>query len=216
MTVIQYKYDNDAVHLTFDTGERIVVPAVLDYQKYFSKGAVCSEEEFAALRTSAERYACTRRSVWYLGRGPKSESQIRIYLKKKKYSPEAIEGAMEYLKSHGYVDDVDYARRFVLDLSKRKKIGAARMKAELMAKGIVRDAAKQALADAGFVESAEDAYDAAVKKIGSAGKGSKEKIWRFLFSRGFSSDTTHKALRRLEKEGKIEKEEWDKRKNNEE
>lgn len=205
MKVIQYTYDNDAVHLTFDSGEHIVIPAALEYQKYFSKGAECSEEEYEALRVVSERYVCTRRAVGYLARGPKSESQIRTYLMKKKYSPDAIAGSLEYLRAHGYVNDADYARRFVLDLSKRKKIGAARVKVELMAKGIVRDAAKKALADAGFVESEEDAYAAAVKKAGSAKSGTKEKLWRFLRYRGFSDETTRKVLRRMEKEGLIRK-----------
>ncbi|HEY1406074.1 MAG TPA: RecX family transcriptional regulator [Spirochaetota bacterium] len=205
MEIILYSYDNDAVHLTFDSGERIVVPAILEYQRYFSKGAKLTEEEFLALKESAEKYACTRRAVWYLGRGPKSEARLIMYLKKKKYSPQAIDGALEYLRSHGYIDDEDYARRFVLDLAKRKKVGTSRMKAELMAKGVSRDVVKKGMAAAGFVESPDDAYAAAVKKIGTSGKGSKEKLWRFLRYRGFSDDTVRKTLKALEKNGMLEK-----------
>jgi regulatory protein len=201
MRVVSIHYDNDAVRIELDEGEPLMLPVLVEYQRYFSRGAVIEDDDCTRLREVSENYICTRQAIIYLSRGVKSEFQLSQYLRKKKYPKRAVKHTIEYLREKKYLDDGDYARRFIADLTKRKKVGTARLKAALSVKGIERTTAEQAIKDAGFAESWEDAYAAAVKKFYRSGRAvEKEKVWRFLYSRGFTDDSIRKAVRHLEKE----------------
>ena len=202
MKIVSFTYDNDAVHLTIDTGECLIVPASLEYNRFFSKDLEIDENHLAMLREAGEIYLCTKKAVGYLARGSKSQAHMVQYLKKKKFQQKAITGAVEYARSRGYIDDTDYAVKYVTDLTKRKAVGSSRIKASLHAKGVSREDADKALSRSGFVESWEDALAAARKKIGNKGKTpEKDKLWRFLRYRGFSDDSVRKVMKALEKEG---------------
>ena len=123
-------------------------------------------------------------------------------MKKKKFAAEAIAGAVQYALEKGYLDDAAYALKYIADMTKRKAIGATRIKAALMTKGVSKQIAEQTIAASGFAESIEAALAAARKKIGNKGKTpEKDKLWRFLRYRGFSDDSVRKVLKALEKEG---------------
>jgi regulatory protein len=202
MHVTSYRYNNDAVELELDSGEQLILPVLLEYNRYFAKGAEINDKEITVLRSVQERYECTRKAVGYLARGSKSQAQLVQYLKKKKFSSDAVTGAVQYTREHGYLDDAEYASKYIADMTKRKAVGATRIKAALMAKGVSKQIAEQTIAESGFTESIEDALAAARKKIGNKGKTpEKDKLWRFLRYRGFSDDSVRKVMKALEKEG---------------
>jgi regulatory protein len=201
MRVVSIHYDNDAVRIELDEGEPLLLPVLVEYQRYFSRGVEIEEDDCTRLREVSENYLCTRQAILYLSRGVKSEFQLSQYLRKKKYPTRAVKYTIDYLREKKYLDDGDYAHRFIADLTKRKKVGTARLRAALAAKGIAKTTAEQAIKDAGFEESWEDAYEAAVKKFFRLGRAAeKEKVWRFLYSRGFKDNSIRKAVQRLEKE----------------
>jgi regulatory protein len=210
MTVTLVTYNGDLVKLVFDTADALVLPVKIEYSPLFSKGAQITRERFEELLIVSESCLCTRSMIGYLARGAKTVFLLTQYLKKKEYTATAIASAIDYAKEHGYLDDADYARRFIRTSKRRKAVGALRIKSELMKKGVSKEIADQALKDTGFsTDDYDEVYAAAEKKMKSvAGKKNPEqKLAYFLRSRGFRDDLARKAVRQLVKEGKMKEEE---------
>jgi regulatory protein len=204
MVVTLVSYKGDLVRLVFDTGAYIMLPVSIEYSKYFKKGITVSEEEFQMLYNTSEKYLCITKAIGLIARSAKSEFQIIQYFKKKKYSEEAISGAILYLKEKQFIDDADFARRFAVTLAKRKAVGSRMLMSELQKKGIKKDVAQKALTEADLNKDDHDtAYSAAYKKVKTltGKKDVKIKLWRFLKSRGFSDDIVYSVLKKIKNEG---------------
>ena len=209
MIVTLVSYSGDAVKIIFDTADCLILPVKIEYSSLFAKGAEISRDRFEELAVVSESYLCTRSAVTCIARAPKTALQLTQYLKKKQYSESAISDAMAYMKEHNYIDDADYARKYIRSTKRRKAVGALRLKSELMKKGVARPLIDEALRDTGFdADGYDEVYAAALKKARSVkGKvNAKQKLAYFLQSRGFRNDLVHKAARQLEKEGLLDNE----------
>lgn len=209
MTVTLATYTGDLVKIVFDTADALVLPVKIEYSPLFCRGAQITRERFEELLIVSETCLCTRAAVGYLGRGAKTVLQLSQYLRKKKYTDAAIASAISYTKEKGYLDDADYARKYIRTVKRRKAAGAALIKSELMKKGVAKQIADEALRDTGFdADNFDEIYAAAEKKAKSlAGKkNAYQKLVYFLRSRGFKDELARKAVRQLEKEKLIEKE----------
>ena len=67
----------------------------------------------------------------------RTEAQLRAKLRQKGYPQEVIDEAIAYVYSFGYVNDVQYARRFVEN--KKKSKSRYELMGALMQKGLERD-----------------------------------------------------------------------------
>ena len=57
---------------------------------------------------------CKERAIYIITNYSKSEKQLRDKLKKSsKYTDEVIETTIKFLKKHNFINDADYAKRFV-------------------------------------------------------------------------------------------------------
>ena len=74
-------------------------------------------------------------AVTYLSFSDRTIAEMKAYLKKKEYSSEDIAQAIEYLQDMNYVDDRDYAKRYIEQAVNRGK-GSLKVKNELKKKGI--------------------------------------------------------------------------------
>ncbi|HXP92648.1 MAG TPA: RecX family transcriptional regulator [Candidatus Binatia bacterium] len=90
-----------------------------------------------------------------------TEAQLWKRLEAKGYPPDAISDAVARCKAHGYLDDHLYATLYVEGA--RKAVGDARLRAELVKRGIDREAAASVVASAPRDERAR--IDAAYVKI---------------------------------------------------
>ena len=208
MTVTLVTYTGDLVKIVFDTADALVLPVKIEYSPLFSKGAEITREKFEELLIVSESCLCTRSAVTYLGRGAKTALQLTQYLRKKKYTDTAVGSAIAYVKEKGYLDDADYARRYIRTAKRRKAVGAAWLKSELLKKGVAKTIADEALRETGFgTDDYDEIHTAAEKKAKSlAGKkNAHQKLVYFLRSRGFKDELVRKAVRQLEKEGLITK-----------
>ncbi|MGL4368963.1 MAG: regulatory protein RecX [Spirochaetota bacterium] len=207
MIVTLVSYSGDAVKLIFDTADCLILPVRIEYSALFAKGAEISRERFEELALVSEKYLCTRAAVTCIARAPKTALQLKQYLKKKEYSEPAVADALVYMYEHHYIDDADYAKRFIRSAKRRKAVGALKLKAELMQKGVAKPLIDEALNETGFAQdSYDEVYAAALKKARSVTgkKNARQKLVFFLKSRGFRDDLSRKAMRALEKEGLIE------------
>jgi SOS response regulatory protein OraA/RecX len=110
---------------------------------------------------------------------------------------EDIEAIIARLKVYKFLDDEEYATLYIRDHSQRKPQGLMMLKMNMMAKGLSKEIIARALESASYDEF-NQARAAAIKKLQTLTRfpvrQRKEKLTRFLASRGFSSGAIAQAL----------------------
>lgn len=131
-----------------------------------------------------------------------SEAQLWARLERRGYSDEETRAAVESVKHDGFLDDALFARLFVD--GKMKALGDARLVAELVRRGIDRDAARRSVATAERSESQR--LDAAVDKLfRTRASLSYPSAARALERLGFPAPAIYRTLRvRAQNEGLAE------------
>lgn len=158
-------------------------------------GDEVSEDELKAAVLSSELNSAFERAVGYLSLAPRARNEIATYLKDKGYDREVIDRTLEKLDAYRYIDDRAYAESFIK--SKSKKYGYFRIVAELKKKGV-----DPQLIDELTEDGADDGVtDAARKYMRTHRCADKQKLKRFLASRGFSWDSISAAVSALAEEG---------------
>ncbi len=124
------------------------------------------------------------------------EARDRLY--EKGFHKDAVDYAIETVSSYGYLNDEEYAKNFVETSSRNK--GGYRLKREMQLKGVSEENIASALTELDENEEYESAKLLAKKYL----KGKnweeekvREKIFRYLVSRGYSYDTVKNVIKEL-------------------
>lgn len=139
-------------------------------------------------------------AVWLLARRPYHTAELRKKIvQKKKVTIEEAEGVIHKLETYKYLNDKEYLSLFIRDQLNRKPQGLALIKQKLLQKGIPKGQIESALALQSSPElELEQAQKAIRKKLQTLKAASplqkKQKIYRFLISRGFSQGLILKIL----------------------
>jgi len=118
---------------------------------------------------------------------PRSCHEIEAKLKQRDYQQEIIQAVMEFLREYNFINDMDFAKRWVNQRCCSKPMGRRRLKQELYQKGIEQEVVDQAIHD----YSPEDEFTMALA-LGEKRFNRKptlqglEKVKGFLLRRGFS------------------------------
>ena len=127
----------------------------------------------------------------------RTEEQLRQKLKQRSYEDDVIDGAIDYVKSFGYIDDAKYAKRFVENRKRTKS--RQEMIALLSQKGVKREDIAEALEEC---YTSEDAVEAirhlAEKKHYSPEESTdkeKKKIYDYLVRKGFRHEDIRQVIR---------------------
>ena len=135
-----------------------------------------------------------------IGFKDRTEKEIREKLTQKGYDEIIIEDETEFLKSYGFINDSRYAERFTHDAINIKKWGKARIKTELLRKGIDREIIENTIEDI-FSELEDDRIFTEMQKRfkNSDFSNMKERtrIFNFYLRRGFSPDEIKGAMNRM-------------------
>ena len=134
----------------------------------------------------------------FLERSDRTEYEMRQKLKDREYSPEEIDAALEFLKEYHYVDDAEYARRYVRIYSSRKSV--RQIRCGLEQKGVDRTLIDRALEETEVDEEAQIcAY--LLKKGYRPGERMESAAYRKLTGalcrRGFSYEAVRRATNRM-------------------
>jgi regulatory protein len=129
--------------------------------------------------------------------------ELREKLEKKIRDPrinvefEEIEKVISRLQEYGYLNDLDYTGAYIRDQLARKPQGIRLLKTSLSQKGIPSEIINSAI-DTQKIDELELAGKAVSKKQKSLQKFSqqarREKLYRFLLSRGFNMETITKII----------------------
>jgi regulatory protein len=145
-----------------------------------------------------------RASLNYLSFRPRSEKEMRDYLTKKKCDNTTSKRIIESLKRTKFIDDEEFARRFVEQRTKIKPKANRVIKYELKQKGIVKELIDQLFEDKEESKTSDfsKALDLAERKMPRYAKIEDkrkvyEKLGRYLASKGFDWDTVKEVIDRV-------------------
>ena len=160
-----------------------------------------SEEKKAAPESGGKKKAppvsAFDAALRYLSSSPRTEKETRDKLRAKGYSRADIDEVVRKLKMYRYIDDAKYAADFAEYNS--GKLGRKKMLFKLVAeKGVARETAENAVADA-FSEDAElEAALAAAQKFVAAKRITERrelpKVGAFLYRRGYGREITDSVI----------------------
>jgi regulatory protein len=141
----------------------------------------------------------------YLSYRPRTEKEIRSHLSKKlslhDWSPDDVEQAIELLREENHINDLAFIDWYVTARSARKFKSVFAIKGELRRMGLSDDLIAEYFSSQS-VDEHEQATQLLQKKWHlyqneEPGKR-QQKVYRYLASRGYSSDVIRHALARIE------------------
>lgn len=137
-----------------------------------------------------------------LERGDRTEAELYRKLEQKGYPKEAVKEAVAYVKGFHYIDDFRYASGYVG--RQRGVKGPARLKMELLQKGVDRETVDRVLEKSREETDAREAVRTLVEKKrrgkGALEKKEKQRLYAFLLRRGFASQDVRAVFRELGEE----------------
>ena len=166
---------------------------------HLEEGAVLPPEVYEELVNRVLKKRATLSAMHILERTDKTEAQLRRKLEESEYPKEAVESAIAYVTSYGYLDDRRYAEHYI-EWKKQGK-GKARLKMELVQKGISREIIEEVLESTDFGETREMIRQIILKKRKTdipMNEKEKQRLYGFLMRKGFSSSDILAVMREEE------------------
>ena len=98
-----------------------------------------SDADLEELKDAEARQQAVERAINYLSFRPRSQAEVRRYLRKKETPPEIIEAVLERLGKLDYVNDRAFASFWVENREEFNPRGAQALRNELRMKGVERE-----------------------------------------------------------------------------
>ena len=137
-------------------------------------------------------------AVRYLGRRPRSVSEIKRHLRTNRFDDAAQDVAVERLRAQGYIDDEAFARYWVEQRARFRPKGERAIVSELMAKGVARETIDLVLGEADPETETKRAREVIRRPMtrwrAMDEREQKRKIQQYLVSRGFSYDVIDEVI----------------------
>ena len=158
-------------------------------------GAMIDESELVKIQLESEQSTAFDKALKFIERSVKTERSVREKLKSYGYVDEVINTVIEKLKGYNFVNDKNYAERYVNTYSKYK--GKRLIKAELKQKGVSENDANSALED--VENELESAINLAKKYAKNKEINQKNiaKCYKHLLSKGFSYEDSLTATKKV-------------------
>jgi regulatory protein len=161
-------------------------------------GDILTAERLESLRQADERQQARDAALRLLAYRPRSEEELRGRLARRGLPPEVVQETMEHLRERGLVDDAAFASYWVEARQQSSPRGRRLLRRELLAKGIAKEMAGEAVAG---VADEEAAHRAAGKKAHSLRNLDyptfRRRLGQFLLRRGFPYETARSLVDEL-------------------
>lgn len=145
------------------------------------------ELELANLTDTAKADKAYDRALNFIMIRPRSEWEMRLYLKRKGYEPELVDKIVQKLQEHGHIDDTAFARAWVNNRRLLKAISKRRLQQELRAKRISDDIVESVLGE-DETDEREVLRDLIARKRQQSRYHDKLKLMQYLSRQGYSYD----------------------------
>lgn len=169
------------------------------------EGQMLTAEDRAEIERDEQYVQAKQTALDYLAHKARTEEEVRRKLRESDVSSFVVDEVVTRLEELNYLDDEAYAHDYARNRFSSKKYGPIRIRRELRQRGIDRHLASKAVDDL-FVD--QDATAAAREHARKrwprlAGEDHprrrKQKMYRYLRRRGFTSDTIYSILDELER-----------------
>lgn len=163
-------------------------------------GMVLTSEHIAALQAQDTWQKTYDATLNYLAYRPRSEEEIRRYLRRRQAPAEICNRVLARLKESGLVDDEAFAHFWVENRDAFSPRSARALRSELRSKGVSSDTIEAQVSG----DDSDAAYRAASKKLRPLAGADKDtfrrKLLSFLQRRGFGYETSREVVDRLWRE----------------
>lgn len=180
------------------------------------KGESVQPERLQQVLEDEEQQRAWSDALKQIGRRPRSEKEIRQYLRRRAYVPTLIERIVQRLRQQRYIHDADFAEAWTEQRIYSQKKGRRLIRQELQWKGIDPATIQQTLNRVPEDEERRIAFELAAKKwerTNGEPLAKQRKVAAFLLRRGYSSQLASSAVRHaaeLQRESDTADEElWD-------
>lgn len=157
-------------------------------------GQELDQESLDVLRDKAIIDKAYDRTINLVSRRPRSEWELRDYLKRKEYESGVQDEVINRLRERGYVDDADFARRWVENRRLLKSTSKRRLSQELRQKRIADDIIKEVLEN-DETDELEVLKELVEKKRKQTKYQDNLKLMQYLARQGFSYDLIKEAIK---------------------
>ena len=200
--IVKKNLRNVTVH--FDNGKNLFINYELLVKNGLRKNDEISENHLDYLIKENQKFAVKQKAFRYLARRLHSENELRMKLRQKKYNRDIIEEIINELKESNYLNDLEFANIFSDENIKNKFWGMNKVKAGLMEKGIKSEIILQVLSEKfskgndlqNAIGLAEKKYQSLISRNVER-KKLKEKLFAFLFSKGYDYEVSKEAVEKL-------------------
>jgi len=171
------------------------------------RGQMLSDQEIASLRQQDAVESIYEKALHYLSFRPRSEQEMRRYLRDKGLDEGPSEQIVARLKRAHLVDDQDFAQFWVQSRQMHRPRGRRALRAELSRKGVPRDVIDGSIQD---IDEEAQAFQAA-RTVAHRLASLEQRVFfhrllGYLQRRGFGYDVAIKVIRELWKETSSERE----------
>lgn len=195
----QQAKDPDRVSVYLDDAFAFGIAIGLVYEAGLRKGLVLTAEEQRALLVQQEAFGAKAAAFAYVADRARTEAEVRRNLGQKGFAESVTEDAVAALVDAGLLDDAAYAEAYARGRFSGPGHGPARIRQDLIRRGVARAAIDAALSMLAETEDLDDRAraDAAAKWRGLASEPDRRKRLRktmdFLVRRGHTYDTARSA-----------------------
>ncbi|WP_195444402.1 regulatory protein RecX [Peptoniphilus harei] len=164
MIVSNISFEKKKFHVSFDNGEEIKISedTLVNFGLY--KGQEVEEEFVENLKFEDEKSEALLLSYKFLQRN-KTKHQLVDYLYKNKIQRDIIDLVLPILEEKNYLNDEDYARRYLSDALNIKKYGKIKTRYMLMSKGIDKKIIEKVMEDYDYELEYMNALELIEKRI---------------------------------------------------
>ncbi len=184
-----------------DGTDEFLIREEIVYKAGLRKNDELNEEKLEGLIRQSSLIKIKEKALDLLSRRPHSSRELKTKLIKKGFDPVQIDSVIRELKEKRYLNDFEFAKLLAEEKIGKKKKGLNLVKKALIEKGIDRNIIDEILNSYANNEILyENALISAGKKIASLDYKNltenelKNKVRRFLNSRGYDRDTIEKVI----------------------
>ena len=139
-------------------------------------------------------------SFYCLGRRMMTVGQMRAKLIEKDYSEEVADKIIAYLIENRYLDDEEYAKRYISIAFNSQKKGVQRIKQDLRLKKVDGEIIDQVILDAelNFCENLRQLVEERAVKLDLSNPKDRNRLVSYLARRGYNFGDINKAIREVQ------------------
>lgn len=182
----------------FIDGEYVFSASMEDVIKYsIEEGKEFGRDEIDEIIEKCEFSKAYERALVMLDKKDYLEIELIKKLKLLKYTDKTISKVIEKLKSYDFIDDDRYIKRYINDCISLKKFGKRKILYNLAQKGLTNIDADSIYTNSEM--EYHNALELAEKKLKlhHDEKNPKEKIYKYLLSKGYEYDTIKRVINKL-------------------